>query len=271
MIDRKRLFNIPQINHSAGEIASMDDNQFAAYVQLLAKFVEIVPKQEESLKIAIENLDYDSNMQCLVTIWNMLTKICADDLAGSCLKQIEELKKMANEKSEARAKSTREMTMFLTALSTLSIDIQMGLYQWPPNQPEQTESTREQLAGKSTTQVQEKIILAVDDAFFFLTTLRRCLKNLPYKLACVLSGDAALRFLQHHNPSLFILDIEMPEMNGYELAQKIRQGGHQAPIIFLTGNATRQNVRKAIEAGAADFIVKPINDRFALEVVNKYI
>ena len=58
----------------------------------------------------------------------------------------------------------------------------------------------------------------------------------------------------------------MPEMNGYDLARKIRESGHTAPIIFLTANSSHKHVMKAIEAGAVDFIVKPIN---RIQVISK--
>jgi len=269
MIDRKRLLAIPQIKLAALEITTMSNDQLTAYVQLLAKFTETVPDQEEALKLAMENLDYVSYMQGLATIWDMLVKIRADDLAESCLKQIDGVKNLVNEKNVDNEKITAEMTRFLTALSTLSIDIQMALYQWAPTAPKEPQQkappAQQALSGT------EKIILAVDDSPFFLTTLKRCLKDVTYKLVCLTSGDAALRFLTDHDPALFILDIEMPNMNGHELALKIRKSGHQAPLIFLTGNATEKNVRKALEAGAADFIVKPIDDTFVLNKISKYI
>jgi DNA-binding response OmpR family regulator len=90
-------------------------------------------------------------------------------------------------------------------------------------------------------------------------------------LICVNSGDDALRYLKSHQPDLFILDIEMPKMNGYDLALKIREVGQRAPIIFLTGNATKRNVIRAIEAGASDFIVKPIDKKYVAYKINKYL
>jgi CheY-like chemotaxis protein len=91
----------------------------------------------------------------------------------------------------------------------------------------------------------KKTVLAVDDAAFFLNILKKYVSGTGHKLICVNSGDAALKYLVAHDPDLFILDIEMPEMNGYELAQKIRNEGKKAPIIFLTGNAKREDVVKA--------------------------
>jgi len=270
MIDRESLFAISQLE-LAEEIELMSDEQLAVYVKLLGKFAGSLPEQEESLKNAMETQDYVSYIQCLATIWDILLKIHAYDLAESCLKQIDGFKNLTGRKIVDHEKMAAEMTRFLAILSTLSIDIQMALHQWGPAACEQEEIEQKKDEEEYAVQSEEKIILAVDDSPFFLTTLKRCLRNVPYKLTCVTSGDAALRFLKEHDPALFILDIEMPNMNGHELAQKIKQAGHKAPIIFLTGNATEKNLRKAIEAGAADFLVKPIDDDTVVNKIRKYI
>ena len=115
-----------------------------------------------------------------------------------------------------------------------------------------------------------KKILAVDDADIILHILNTFLRGGQYKLTSTTSGVAALSFLKKHRPDLFILDIEMPGMDGYELAQKIRAGGQTAPIIFLTGNSTEESVIKAMQVGAADFIAKPINKVKLLERIAKF-
>jgi DNA-binding response OmpR family regulator len=117
----------------------------------------------------------------------------------------------------------------------------------------------------------EIIILAVDDTVMFLNLLKLAFQCTDYKLICVNSGKAALRYLQNNKADLLILDIEMPEMNGYELAIKIRERGYTAPIIFLTASATEGDVRKAVEAGGVDYIVKPIDREQVLSKIKKYV
>ena len=116
-----------------------------------------------------------------------------------------------------------------------------------------------------------KSILAIDDTKFFLTTLRMILQDTPHKLTCTTSAATALNFLQKNKPDLFILDIEMPEMNGYALAQKIRAMGQEAPIIFLTGNTTQEAVEKAFMIGVADFIAKPVCKAKLLERIARFL
>jgi CheY-like chemotaxis protein len=104
-------------------------------------------------------------------------------------------------------------------------------------------------------------ILAVDNAVMFLNTLKRLLEGSSYELDCLTSAGEALKYLENNKPDIILLDIEMPEMDGYELARKIKQRGHAAPIIFITANSARQNVDKAIEVGASGLLMKPLDPK----------
>jgi len=116
-----------------------------------------------------------------------------------------------------------------------------------------------------------KNILAVDDKPFFLNMIISQLQNENYKLTCVTTAKDALKFLEKQTPDLFILDIEMPEMNGLDLAQKIRDMGKTAPIIFLTASTKKDYIAKAKKTGASDFVVKPVNKQQLIEKIKKNI
>jgi signal transduction histidine kinase/DNA-binding response OmpR family regulator len=118
---------------------------------------------------------------------------------------------------------------------------------------------------------ERKLILAVDDAAFSLQMLKNHLSSSPYKLACVTSGADALRFITKKTPDLFLLDMEMPVMDGCELAEKIISEGQKAPIVFLTGNASEEYVARARDAGASDFLVKPVNKEQLMSVIEKFV
>ena len=250
---RERLLDISELN-IGGILIQMRDVQFNEYVESLNSFVENLPAREKELKEYLAAKDYLSFSKHLVAIKDTLTDIHADELAEECLKQINNLNNTKHEKIEAF------LTYFLSLAAMLSIDIQMAVYK------EDEESVSQVVSGDEPGQ---KNILAVDDNAFFLDTLKQALKDTGYKLICVTSGLEALKYLQKREPDLFILDIEMPEMNGYELARKIKELGKKAPIIFLTGNATPQDVTKALQAGAADFIVKPVTPKYVIERVNR--
>ncbi|MDR0456647.1 MAG: response regulator [Treponema sp.] len=257
MVNRERLQEISEI--SLAGIQKMDESKFEAYVLALNSFIEGLPDQEEKMKTAMEAKDYPSLAKAFADVRDLLEAIHAGYMADECTKQIKELKKVKHEKLEVF------MTYFLTSLSMLSIDIQMAELKEDGSPPDE-----KSLKNKGKTK-EQKIILAVDDTAFFLTTLKTVLQDTDYKLYCVTSGEDAIRFFEKHRADLLLLDIEMPDMNGYELAENLRKNGQKAPIIFLTGNSRKENVVKAVEAGAADFIVKPVNKKEVLDKIGRHI
>jgi len=117
-----------------------------------------------------------------------------------------------------------------------------------------------------------KKILAVDDMPEILTFIKNAL-NSHYKVFGVTNSKAAIKLLEVQNPDLFILDIDMPDMDGFELAGIIRSIADYAktPLIFLTGNASRERILKAMQIGCNDFVVKPTSHEMLLTKVSKYL
>ncbi len=107
----------------------------------------------------------------------------------------------------------------------------------------------------------EKIILIVDDNTENLRVLGNILKENNYKIAVAKSGIDALSLLEGIKPVLILLDVMMPEMDGYEVCQKIKQNPSIAniPIIFLTAKTEHSDIIKGFEAGGVDYITKPFN------------
>jgi PAS domain S-box-containing protein len=105
-------------------------------------------------------------------------------------------------------------------------------------------------------------ILLVDDEPKNLTVLESILQDPRYRLVKAASADEALLALVAEEFGLLILDIQMPDMNGFELAQMIRQRKKTAevPIIFLTAYYNEdQHVIEGYESGAVDYLHKPVN------------
>ena len=124
----------------------------------------------------------------------------------------------------------------------------------------------------SLKDIKSKIVVAVDDRPEILTSITAALKE-HLKVYGFTSGPQALEFMKTRIPDLFILDIDMPVFDGYTLAKTIRKNENHAttPIIFLTGNSSREHVLKAMKAGANDFIVKPANHEMLLTKVIKFL
>lgn len=250
--------------HLSSILNDMNGNQFDEYTKALISFTEGFPSQEIELKQFFNTKDYDNFSKVLISVQSILEKIQAIDLVQSCFKLQDEIKTERHDIAEAH------LTYLLVEITALSIDIQLA--QHTLETPGKTdEKMKSDISDNESEEVVQKSILAVDDVTFQLRTLKSLLQNTKYKLMGVTSGENALRYLEKHEPDLFMLDIEMPNMNGYELAKKIRSSGQKAPIIFLTGNAEQKYVLNAIKAGGVDFIVKPINKNQVLEKIKKHI
>jgi putative two-component system response regulator len=106
---------------------------------------------------------------------------------------------------------------------------------------------------------ERKKIVAVDDNVENLTALKNTLKNAydTYPCPC---AQKMFNLMEHVQPDLILLDVEMPEMNGYEAAQKLKSSDKYKtiPIIFLTSMEDEESKKKGLSLGAVDFISKPI-------------
>ncbi|MCR5432180.1 MAG: diguanylate cyclase [Lachnospiraceae bacterium] len=101
-------------------------------------------------------------------------------------------------------------------------------------------------------------ILIVDDNNVSLSLAKNMLGD-KYEIFAVISGEQALKFLEKKDADLILLDINMPEMSGFETLKRIREIPEHIniPIIFLTSDTDPETERKCFEMGAFDYIVKP--------------
>lgn len=104
-------------------------------------------------------------------------------------------------------------------------------------------------------------ILIVDDNPNNLKVLGGILKAVGYNFRMAKSGKQALSVLEKTKPELVLLDIQMPEMDGFETCKKIKEipGNTNIPIIFLTANTDAESVNKAFKSGGVDYVTKPFN------------
>ena len=117
-----------------------------------------------------------------------------------------------------------------------------------------------------------KIVLSVDDVPEILMGVKAALKD-HYNVYGVCSATDAINFMNKRAPDLFILDIDMPFIDGYDLAALIRMDERyvRTPIIFLTGYSTHGHVMSSMQAGGNDYVVKPINHKVLLDKVNSFL
>jgi putative two-component system response regulator len=102
-------------------------------------------------------------------------------------------------------------------------------------------------------------ILVVDDNVSNLQVLSDMLKGQGYRVRQARSGEAALRAAGSKHPDLILLDIMMPEMDGYEVCRRLKADRDlgQIPVIFLSALSETEDKVKAFRAGGADYVPKP--------------
>jgi len=102
-------------------------------------------------------------------------------------------------------------------------------------------------------------ILIVDDIPANLKVLGDILKEEGYKVRPVPSGALALQVAERERPDLILLDIMMPEMDGYEVCRRLKENQqlHDIPVIFISALSETNDVVKALKFGGVDYITKP--------------
>jgi DNA-binding response OmpR family regulator len=105
----------------------------------------------------------------------------------------------------------------------------------------------------------EKRILVIDDEWAIRYLLENQLRRAGFIVFAVPGGSDGLAALSTFTPDLIILDIMMPDMDGFEVCRRIRRHLQAAdtPIIFLSGSTTKEMKQQVAELGADDFLVKP--------------
>jgi PAS domain S-box-containing protein len=107
----------------------------------------------------------------------------------------------------------------------------------------------------------EAQILVVDDTAKNIQLVASVLKEKNYRVIFAQSGKKALELVEKHQVDLILLDIMMPEMDGFEVAQRLKGSElySEIPIIFLTAFTDSENIKKGFEVGAQDYVTKPFN------------
>ena len=118
----------------------------------------------------------------------------------------------------------------------------------------------------------KELILLVDDDPGNLKRAQTILGE-EFRISATTSGKMALSLLSKVTPDLILLDVNMPEMNGFETLKKIREleNGSMIPVVFLTGDNDAETETKCFEAGAMDFVGKPFVSQVLVSRVKRIL
>jgi chemosensory pili system protein ChpA (sensor histidine kinase/response regulator) len=124
-----------------------------------------------------------------------------------------------------------------------------------------------------TTEDRRTFVLVVDDSITVRRVTQRLLERNGMRVMTAKDGVDALAVLQEHLPDIILLDIEMPRMDGYELAQHVRADERTAtiPIVMITSRVGEKHRARAIELGVNDYLGKPYQESQLLDAIDPLV
>lgn len=114
-------------------------------------------------------------------------------------------------------------------------------------------------------------VLIIDDNNDTCSALRCLFESIHLNVE---TWNSPTKFLEDYSPSYqgcVITDVKMPEMSGLELLSELKQRNNALPVIMMTGFGDIPMAVKAMKSGAADFIIKPVNGQYLLEIIQQYL
>lgn len=115
-------------------------------------------------------------------------------------------------------------------------------------------------------------ILVVDDEEVIRTVLSRFLKSKGYEVVTAVNGVEALEKVKKERPHLILLDIRMPELDGFGVLKAVHAIDREVAVMMITANSDIEEARKTMEMGACDYIIKPFHlDYLETTVITKLL
>ncbi len=120
---------------------------------------------------------------------------------------------------------------------------------------------------------QKSLVLTVDDKPQNLQFLGKLLSDNGYEVGVAQSGQQALNFVRKNEPDLILLDIMMPDMDGYEVCKRLKEdfSAKHIPIIFVTAKTDPEDIIKGFDMGGVDYVTKPFNSAELLARIKTHI
>jgi PAS domain S-box-containing protein len=131
-----------------------------------------------------------------------------------------------------------------------------------PGSPESSESPPQQFQGH---------VLVAEDVKTNQVLIRILLNQVGVEPVIVDDGQAAVEQVLRHPFDLILLDMQMPRLNGFEAARKLRKQGIRTPIVALTAGAIKGDEQKCRQAGCDEYLTKPINRKELLRILALYL
>lgn len=121
--------------------------------------------------------------------------------------------------------------------------------------------------------MEKPIVVAVDDSREMLDILKSVIAGAGYRFFGAGNAQQCMRLVRDVEPNLILLDIQMPETDGFELCRQIRaiEAFKDIPVAFVTARRTAQDVKSGIAAGGNDFITKPFDAKNLMARIDRWV
>ncbi len=116
-------------------------------------------------------------------------------------------------------------------------------------------------------------ILVADDEPTIVRLMEFILARQGHEMIVAVNGEEALQKIRAEQPDLVLLDIMMPRIDGYEVAQQLRADPATArlPIIMLSAKAQEEDIRRGVEVGVDKYVTKPFSPEHLVHIVSEYL
>ena len=116
-------------------------------------------------------------------------------------------------------------------------------------------------------------ILYIEDNPNNMQLVEKIVRSRGYTLIGAVDGEEGITMAESQKPDLILLDINLPDIDGYEVARRLRAGGLRSDvaIVAVTANALVGDDKKALAAGCDDYLAKPLNIRDLIACVSKHM
>lgn len=118
-----------------------------------------------------------------------------------------------------------------------------------------------------------KKILVIEDEKNIILTLKMLLKKHNFDTEFTKSGTEGIQIIEEFSPDLILLDILLPDMNGFLICEAIRENytKEELPIIFMSAKSEEADIERAYDLGGNDYLVKPFENDELIDRINKIL
>jgi len=124
---------------------------------------------------------------------------------------------------------------------------------------------------RETNAETSKRIVSVEDDKASVEYLKIVMKSLGYELVNFNLAREAINYLKEQEADLVLMDVQLPEMNGFDATREIKAAFPEIPVIIQTAYAMKTDMEKAFQAGCDDYLAKPLSLRILKEKIKKYV